>query len=154
MVKNYGIHDEWKDLDKVNDIDIKSVDGVIDSIKVNGEEAGGGGGDFKNAVVKIVSNRSRASRAGFYDFVNNDDGKLIGSLIDNGVYYVSNNDLQEFEIPANGEKDFNIMIVKDNEIKLSFNAPAPNVSITGSGEVRSDDGVYCAITGDCTITIS
>lgn len=46
MVKNYGIHDEWKDLNKVNDIDIKSVDGVIDSIKVNGEEAGGGGGDY------------------------------------------------------------------------------------------------------------
>ena len=44
MVKNYGIHDEWKDLNKVNDIVIKSVDGVIDSIKVNGEEAGGGGG--------------------------------------------------------------------------------------------------------------
>ena len=46
MVKNYGIHDVWTDLDKVNDVDIKAVDGVIDSIKVNGEEAGGGGNEY------------------------------------------------------------------------------------------------------------
>lgn len=42
-VKNYGIHDEWTDLDKLNTVDIKSVDGVIESVKINGEEAGGGG---------------------------------------------------------------------------------------------------------------
>lgn len=60
MVKNYGIHDEWKDLDKVNDIDIKAIDGVIDSIKVNGEEAGGGGGDFSTATVEI-DNTTRTS---------------------------------------------------------------------------------------------
>lgn len=41
-VKNYGIHDKWTDLDKLNIIDIKSVDGVIESVKINGEEAGGG----------------------------------------------------------------------------------------------------------------
>ena len=52
MVKNYGIHDTWTDLDKVNDVDIKAVDGVIDSIKVNGEEAGGGG-DFTIAKLTI-----------------------------------------------------------------------------------------------------
>ena len=39
-VKNYGIHDKWTDLDKLNNIDIKSVDGVIESVKINGEEAG------------------------------------------------------------------------------------------------------------------
>lgn len=61
MVKNYGIHDEWKDLNKVNDIDIKSIDGVIDSIKVNGEEAGGGGSsDFSTATVTI-DNTTRTS---------------------------------------------------------------------------------------------
>ena len=43
-VKNYGIHDKWTDLDKLNNVDIKSVDGVIESVKINGEEAGGGGG--------------------------------------------------------------------------------------------------------------
>ena len=42
-VKNYGIHDKWTDLNKLNNVDIKSVDGVIVSVKINGEEAGGGG---------------------------------------------------------------------------------------------------------------
>lgn len=41
-VKNYGIHDKWTDLDKLNNVDIKSVDGVIESVKINGEEAGSG----------------------------------------------------------------------------------------------------------------
>lgn len=51
-VKNYGIHDKWTDLDKLNNVDIKSVDGVIESVKINGEEAGGGGSsDFSTAEV-------------------------------------------------------------------------------------------------------
>lgn len=55
-VKNYGIHDKWTDLDKLNNVDIKSVDGVIESVKINGEEAGGGGGssDFSTAEVTII----------------------------------------------------------------------------------------------------
>lgn len=56
-VKNYGIHDKWTDLDKLNNVDIKSVDGVIESVKINGEEAGGGGGssDFSTAEVTFVN---------------------------------------------------------------------------------------------------
>lgn len=51
-VKNYGIHDKWTDLDKLNNVDIKSVDGVIESVKINGEEAGGGSsGEFKIANI-------------------------------------------------------------------------------------------------------
>lgn len=52
-VKNYGIHDKWTDLDKLNNVDIKSVDGVIESVKINGEEAGGGGGS--NGEFKIAN---------------------------------------------------------------------------------------------------
>ena len=56
-VKNYGIHDKWTDMDKLNIIDIKSVDGVIESVKINGEEAGGGGSsDFSTATVTVVGN--------------------------------------------------------------------------------------------------
>lgn len=54
-VKNYGIHDKWTDLDKLNNVDIKSVDGVIESVKINGEEAGGGGGEFKLANITWVN---------------------------------------------------------------------------------------------------
>ena len=40
--KNYKIRDNWLDIDKYNDVDIQSVDGVIQTVKVNGEDVGGG----------------------------------------------------------------------------------------------------------------
>lgn len=39
--KNYKIRDNWLDIDKYNDVDIQSVDGVIQNVKVNGEDVGG-----------------------------------------------------------------------------------------------------------------
>lgn len=54
MNKFYGAHDQWTDLDKQNDVLITSTDGVIDSVKVNGEDYGGGGSsDFSTAEVTI-----------------------------------------------------------------------------------------------------
>lgn len=41
-VKNYGIRDQWTNLETINNIDIKSVDGVVESVMINGEEACGG----------------------------------------------------------------------------------------------------------------
>ena len=57
-VKNYGIFDKWLNIEQQNVVDIQSVDGVIESVKINGEEAGGGGGgsgDFSTAEVTIVN---------------------------------------------------------------------------------------------------
>lgn len=42
MNKLYSVHDHWTDINKKNDIDIESIDGVITGIKVNGEDYGGG----------------------------------------------------------------------------------------------------------------
>ena len=42
--KYYGINDKWTDDDIENVIEIASEDGSVDSVKVNGEEYGGGGG--------------------------------------------------------------------------------------------------------------
>lgn len=67
-VKNYGIHDKWTDLDKLNNVDIKSVDGVIESVKINGEEAGGGGGGSWQTVFE-----------GSVETVD-DDGDIIGII--------------------------------------------------------------------------
>ncbi len=36
--KNYMINDKWLDLDKQNIVELQSVDGVLDSLKVNGSE--------------------------------------------------------------------------------------------------------------------
>lgn len=49
--KNYKIRDNWLDIDKYNDVDIQSVDGVIQTVKVNGEDVGGSGGEFKIANI-------------------------------------------------------------------------------------------------------
>lgn len=43
MNKLYSVHDHWTDINKKNDVDIESIDGVITGIKVNGEDCGGGG---------------------------------------------------------------------------------------------------------------
>lgn len=53
--KNYKIRDNWLDINKYNDVDVQSVDGVIQNVKVNGEDVGGGGsGDF--TIKTIVKN--------------------------------------------------------------------------------------------------
>lgn len=52
MIKTYGVHDHWTNLEKKNDVDIMSVDGVITEIKVNGEDYGGSS-DFSTAEVTV-----------------------------------------------------------------------------------------------------
>lgn len=42
MNKLYSVHDHWTNINKKNDVDIESIDGVITGIKVNGEDYGGG----------------------------------------------------------------------------------------------------------------
>lgn len=49
--KNYKIKDNWLDIDKYNVVDVQSIDGVIQGVKVNGEDAGGGGGGYDTAVA-------------------------------------------------------------------------------------------------------
>lgn len=52
MNKLYSVHDHWTNINKKNDVDIESIDGVITGIKVNGEDYGGGGSsDFSTARV-------------------------------------------------------------------------------------------------------
>ena len=58
--KSYCIRDDWKDINKVNYVAFKSVDGDVQDLLVNGEPAGGGGGgDFSTA--EVIINMSTAS---------------------------------------------------------------------------------------------
>ena len=82
--KNYMINDKWLDLDKQNIVELQSVDGELDSLKVNGSEVvtpsgkiaitengtdidiaqyaladvnvEGGSGDFSTAEITIINN--------------------------------------------------------------------------------------------------
>ena len=86
--KNYMINDKWLDLDKQNIVELQSVDGVLDSLKVNGSEietpsgkititengtdidiaqyaladvaVEGGSSDFSTAEVEVTNNMSKA----------------------------------------------------------------------------------------------
>ena len=53
-IKNYLINDKWLDLDKQNIVEVKSTDGVIGSVKLNGEEYGGGGGESDFSTANAV----------------------------------------------------------------------------------------------------
>lgn len=51
--KTYRVNDFWTDIDKENHVDIESVDGVITSVKNNGEDIGGSS-DFSTAEVTFI----------------------------------------------------------------------------------------------------
>lgn len=54
--RTYQIIDPWKDRDVVNLVDVKAVDGEITDVKVNGEPAGGGGGEVPTVTFKVINN--------------------------------------------------------------------------------------------------
>lgn len=55
-VKTYMMNDKWLDLNKLNHVFVKSVDGVIQGIEVNGVPAGGGGPEYDTVTVTIPGN--------------------------------------------------------------------------------------------------
>ena len=137
-VKNYGIHDKWTDLDKLNNVDIKSVDGVIESVKINGEEAGGGGSsDFSTARVTVVNNYTKSV-------------DIYVALADSE--YLHSDTLTNLE--PNRTATITAILYKG----AAFATITPTVitdafSVETEGDADADGGDV-SITGDCTITIS
>lgn len=135
-VKNYGIRDQWTNLDKLNNVDIKSVDGVIESVKINGEEAGGGGSsDFSTAEVTIITASGKANTI-IFPFVYDGEYSAVGASFNNEGTHT-------FTVPLyKGEGDANIASIEEI-----------NISVTGNIEYVEADGIFI-ITGDGSITIS
>lgn len=133
-VKNYGIRDQWTNLDKLNNVDIKSVDGVIESVKINGEEAGGGGSsDFSTAEV------------------------IVGSgVVFNAPVVINEEEFQGIALitgPMEEEMIWQVPLYK-GKCLVDIYTSDEGQSFSVSGDIiKISDGVY-RITGDCTITIS
>ena len=151
--KNYKIRDNWLDIDKYNDVDIQSIDGVIQTVKVNGEDVGGGGSsDFSTAEV------------------------TINAIIEGSPTLVEKGFVAEILYPevttnpyAGGFDDFNgniILYKNDAFISIdslfasdsnetiyvaSDNPTAPTIS--GNATYDNETGRFI-ITGDCTITVT
>ena len=142
--KNYKIRDNWLDIDKYNDVDIQSVDGVIQTIKVNGQDAGGGGSsDFSTAEVTVINNSSSKLKAP--NFVWHDDEQLFPG----------------FDIDPQSEVTLEGVLYKGEQVidtlfkGSTVIVDGTGIAVTGDIENRSDESeVYIVITGNGTITIS
>ena len=146
-IKNYLINDKWLDIDKQNIVEVKSSDGVIGSIKVNGEEYGGGGGssDFSTAEVTIIGGENIPDGCKFMmPLLMDDDGYIY---IDGGdaIYQGT---ISYTAVLYQGYTSFNTFVASNGAITTgNF-----TISVTGNASVMS--GNFVSITGDCTITIS
>jgi len=142
--KNYKIRDNWLDIDKYNDVDVQSVDGVIRSIKVNGEDAGGGGSsDFSTAEVTVINNSSSELYTPI--FVWHDDEELFAG----------------FNLDPHSETTFEVVLYKGQQVLNNLfkgstvMVDGTGIAVTGDIENRSDEyEVYIVITGNGTITVS
>lgn len=129
MALYYGIHDQWTDLDKENDVLIQSTEGVIDSIKVNGEEYGGGGSsEFTTAVMTII-------------VAGNETYQALPHITENGI------STENIALTAGS----NEIIVPLYNGKLTvfddYNATFTEIS----GDIEYDTDYNYVITGNCTV---
>jgi hypothetical protein len=131
--KTYQIMDPWKDMDKVNLVDVKSVDGEITDVKVNGEPAGGGGGgDFSTAEVTVIVEGD------------GDYNSITAPLIDG-------NQATGFGEPRDERTVFTVILYKGTAI-AEIDVVGGETPLTVSGNITINDRVL-TITGDGTVTV-
>ena len=172
--KNYMINDKWLDLDKQNIVELQSVDGVLDSLKVNGSEIetpsgkititengtdidiaqyaladvaveGGGSSDFSTAKLTVINNKEWHIQAADCPVALVEDEMLFGG----------------FSVNANSQSVFDVIIYKGYahilEIMTGASLDTPidletEASLSGNAVYNAEDELI-DITGDCTITI-
>lgn len=161
--KNYMINDKWLDLDKQNIVELQSVDGELDSLKVNGSEivtpsgkititengtdidiaqyaladvaVEGGSSDFSTAEVTIINPQ-------FVDCV------LHGPILLNGAV-----DIEAF---ASDDGTTITVVTYQSEPTMCYITDMIGDTLipsSVSGDIENDEGTLL-ITGNGTITIS
>lgn len=143
-VKNYGIHDKWTDLDKLNNVDIKSVDGVIESVKINGEEAGGGGSSDFSTTEVTINNESGTTIPVMY-IENVIEENALGEESPAGVFNAVYNIGSTASIRVPLYKGGALWLIGDELLDYE-------ISVSGSA-TKVASAIY-HITGNCTITLS
>lgn len=126
MNKLYSVHDHWTDINKKNDVDIESIDGVITGIKVNGEDYGGSSGFSTAKLTYEVVEHVTAPPI------------YISRIWDNAITSI---------IPVVGTYD----VVLYNGVAYGILNTDKTVHVDGA--IEYDDGDL-VITGDCTISLS
>ena len=134
--RTYQIMDPWKDRDKVNLVDVKSVDGEITDVKVNGEPAGGGGGGGATVVFTNSSNSKEF------------DLKMPIIDLESGIVRVD-----DIQLSAGETKTVTVSLGPGGcFVNIGGKGDWPENG-TATGGVRYDDGnIY--VTGNGTLTLS
>lgn len=159
--KNYMINDKWLDLDKQNIVELQSVDGELDSMKVNGSEivtpsgkititengtdidvaqyaladvaveGGGGSSDLSTAEVTVNNSASNTN----IDFT--------GVMLENDELVSASESLSEATIVLT-------VVLYKNIQHVYINAD----SVTSiSGNITGDMADGFDVTGDCVINV-
>ena len=137
--KYYGIKDNWTDDDVANVIEVASEDGSVSSVKVNGVEYGGGGGNFSVAVVEITSAV---------------DINIIGPITVSEDPIYGTTSYASMSVRPNHSDTFNVIMYKGKAILfIDGDDPFENTTLNGSLELIDDD-YEIAVTGDGSITIT
>ena len=168
--KNYMINDKWLDLDKQNIVELQSVDGELDSLKVNGSEVvtpsgkititengtdidiaqyaladvnvegGGGSSDFSTAEVTIINNRVGEGIVKF---------ELPNLYEEDGDEWLTSSVISYNE----NTTTMTPVLYKGIANALFYSEPSASITVTATGNITIDNGT-CTITGNGTITIS
>lgn len=134
-VKNYGIYDKWLNSGQQNVVDVKSTDGVVNSVKVNGQEYGGGGSsDFSTATIQISGVSESQCSVTSPHIIPTPFGFEL--LVADSTEYASGDSIT-------------VVLYKG---KVSISASVDTGSIAVSGDIEHMDGNEYLVTGDCTIT--
>ena len=159
--KNYMINDKWLDLDKQNIVELQSVDGELDSLKVNGSEI-----VTPSGKITITENGTDIDIAQYALADVNVEGG--GGSSDFSTAEVTLIDTVEMGAPISGP-----FIVNDELVRKCFSDDGTATVVLYKGSVEVDASAVDAeggsisvsgnaqqdlfkitITGDCTITIS
>lgn len=141
MALFYGIHDKWTDINKENDVLVQSTEGVIDSIKVNGEEYGGGGASDLSTAEVIVINQTELP----VSF----ETALIVDEYDEKVFTASatvfGGQTKETEVVLYNGVSVDPTLINSHEVPVA-------IAVTGDIEIVED--YVMIVTGAGTITIT
>lgn len=135
ITKSYIMRDDWIDKGVVNTVAFKSVDGEVQDLLVNGEPAGGGGGEGVSYATMTISDPHR-----------------IGITII-GLMYNVEGELYVTRITTDDPEVANTKAVLGNgSTVLCTNG---NVSASGNATVEPDGNDFnlIIITGNCAITV-
>ena len=140
--KYYGIRDNWTDDDVANVIEVASEDGSVSSVKVNGVEYGGGGGDFSTAEVTFnMTSDSRGDGSDWDTDIKND----------HNAFYDTDGLQTSFHIENVGTVTTTLILNPQGEGYMYYqNITSTNIEINGNASKYDSETIL--VTGDCTIT--